>query len=368
MTRVAFDVGALHGHRTGVGNAVTWLLDALEDHDGVDIVPYVTSLRAPVSPPERRLPLPAAFAHRLWGRVSQPPMDRWLGSPDVVHGTNYVVAPARCARVVSVYDCWFLEHLDLASPDVRRAGDALRRAVADGAHVVTSSAASTDRVRSLLQTERVRTIHLGPPRPAACATNASRPADPQLAERFADRRFVLSLGTIERRKNLPVLAAAFERVAAEVPEVVLAIAGASGDAAAELDRQVAGLDPDVAGRIVRLGPVDEPSKRWLLQHATVLAYPSRDEGFGFPILEAQQSGVPVVASSAGSIPEVAGNGALLSLPDDVEALAANLHWALTSEEVRERLVGRGRANLARFSWAATADAYVTMYRELAGLR
>ena len=191
MTRVAFDVGALHGHRTGVGNAVTWLLDALEAHDGLDLVPYVTSLRATVTPPERRLPLPAAVAHRLWGRASRPPMDRWLGHPDVVHGTNYVVAPARCARLVSVYDCWFLEHPELADAAVRRAGEALRRAVADGAHVVTSSSATAGKVRSLLGTERVRAIQLGPPRTPACGDTTA--AAPPLVGTMRDDPFVLAL-------------------------------------------------------------------------------------------------------------------------------------------------------------------------------
>ena len=362
MLRVAVDVGPVHGHRSGVGNAVVWLLDALEDRDDLDLVPYVTSARARVQPLQRRLPVPATVAHRWWARSSQPPMDRWLGAPDVVHGTNYVVPPARCPRLVSVYDCWFLAHPDRVGTDVRRAGEALRRAVGDGAHVVASSEATASRVRSLLGTGRVRVIHLGPPPAHTCRADAPVPA---VVAQLADRRFVLALGTIERRKNIPLLVSAFDRLARELPDVSLVLAGAEGDDTDELGARIRRLDRGVADRVVSLGTVDAGSKAWLLDSAAVLAYPSLDEGFGFPVLEAQQAGTPVVGSSAGSIPEIAGNGALFSQPDDAEALAANLHWVLTSDDVRHRLVARGNANVTRFSWPATAAAHAELYHELA---
>ena len=103
----------------------------------------------------------------------------------------------------------------------------------------------------------------------------------------------------------------------------------------------------------------------MLTHARALAYPSLDEGFGFPILEAQQVGTPVVASTAGSIPQIAGAAALLSPARDSEALAANLYWIVTNDDMHAKLVRRGTANVARFSWATTAERYHTMYREIA---
>ena len=131
--------------------------------------------------------------------------------------------------------------------------------------------------------------------------------------------------------------------------------------AAALDR----LRPEVRSRVVRHPTIDEPVKRWLLDRAAVLAYPSLDEGFGFPILEAQQAGTPVVASAAGSIPEVAGAGALLSLPTDEDALAANLFWAIDSPAKRDELIERGHVNVERFSWQQTAIALTTLYLRLA---
>ena len=109
--RIAFDVGPLIGARSGIGVAVAELLGALRSlDDPPDIQPYVLSFRAPLPEGTRRLRAPAALALRGWARSSFPPADRTLGRPDVVHGTNYVVPPGRAARLVSVYDCWFLRH------------------------------------------------------------------------------------------------------------------------------------------------------------------------------------------------------------------------------------------------------------------
>ncbi|MGA9275758.1 glycosyltransferase family 4 protein [Ilumatobacter sp.] len=365
MVQVAIDAGPLHGPRTGIGNAVVWTIDGLRAAgrsgavDDITLLPYVISMRARLDRGESRLPVPAAVAHRLWARRSILPMDRWLGHPDVVHGTNYVVPPSRAPRIVSVYDCWFVEHPDDAHPDVARAGAVLRRSIADGAHVVTSSEATSARVRELFDAPSVHTVHLGPP-PYDPAQRRSAPA---LGDR--DAPFVLALGTLERRKNIPTLVEAFRRVADEHPTVQLRIAGRDGDDSAGVDAAIARLPDAVQRRIIRHRGVTEPVKHWLLDRASVLAYPSLDEGFGFPVLEAQLAGTPVVASSAGSIPEVAGTGALLSLPLDRDALAANLFWAIANPTKRAALIERGRANVERFSWERTSTALAGHYRRLA---
>ena len=358
MIDVAIDSGPLHGHRTGVGQAVAGMLDALGDLPDLTLKPYVTSIRATLGPQERRLPIPAAAAQRIWARTTALPMDRFLDRPHVVHGTNYVVPPARCVRVVSVYDCWFLEHADEAVPDVRRAAAVLRRAVDTGAHVVTSSAATTRKVGELLGTTSVTTVPLGvPPR-----SDAAPERTPRLVE--IEEPFVLALGTIERRKNIPTLVAAFGHLAAEDPTARLVLAGAPGDDIARVHAALDRLPVDARNRVTGLGMVTDAEKEWLLANAAVLAYPSLDEGFGFPILEAQQAGTPVVASSVGSIPEVGGSAVLLAPPRDAHALAANLHWMVSDSTMRTRTIERGHRNVERFSWAATAQHLLAVYDSL----
>jgi glycosyltransferase involved in cell wall biosynthesis len=357
--RVALDAGPLHGHRTGIGAAVAELTAALERRADVIVTPYLLSFRTTPVPPVRRLPLPAAAAHRLWAHLDHPRLDRALGDVDVVHGTNYVVPPSRRPRVVSVYDVWFLAHPEQAAPAVARAGAVLRRSVHRGATVHASSHATAERVAELIGPERIEVIHLGPlPPPAPGPIRAG------FAERVGGHPFVLALGTLERRKNLPALVDAYARAVPEVPGLHLVLAGADGDDAGAVAGAVEGLPASVGAGVIRAGSISDAEKAWLLERASALAYPSLDEGFGFPLLEAQRASLPIVATRAGSIPEVAGEGALLVDVGDADALAAALVRAVADDDLRARLVARGRRNLDRFEWGATADAMVALYRRL----
>lgn len=357
--RVAFDTGPLHGARTGIGHAVAALHAALHQRDDVDLTDYLVSFRADPGPGARRLPIPAAVAHRCWARSDLPRADRWLAGVQLVHGTNYVVPPTRAPQLVSVYDCWFLRNPGQAVGAVRRSGQVLRRSIERGATVVTSSHATTAAVRDLFPGVRAHTVHLG-----ALALPAA-PATAPVAE-LKGRPYVLAVGTIERRKNLPTLVRAFGAVATANPDLLLVLAGGDGDDRDAGDAAVDALGPGLAPRVLFAGRVDDDARAWLVRNAAVLAYPSLDEGFGFPLLDAMQAGVPVVASDAGSIPEVAGDAALLCAAHDGDNLAANLSAALTDSEVRARLVNAGDQQWRRFTWTKCADDTVALYRQLAG--
>jgi glycosyltransferase involved in cell wall biosynthesis len=358
--RVAIDVGPLVARRTGIGQAVAAMVDALAElPDGPTLEPYVLSARAELSSGTRRLPYPAALAHRMWSRGSRPKADRRLRRPDVIHGTNYVVPPAVCPRLVTVYDCWFLLHPDQVHPDIARSGAVLRRSVATGATVHASSEATALRVRELLGAERVVTIPLGP-LPVA-EISAATPAPSPLTD---GAPFVLAVGTMERRKNLPRLIAAFASAGSELGDHRLVLAGAPGDDSDATAAAIAQLDPEVAARIVTLGWIDEETRSWLLRNASVLAYPSLDEGFGFPVLDAMSVGLPVVASNAGSIPEVAGDAALLVAADDIDALAGALVAAVANSELRATMMERGHERVAAHSWQTTAQRLAQLYNDL----
>lgn len=353
--RVAFDIGPLFGERTGIGFAVDAMHTALQERGDVELHDYLVSFRARVGD-GYRLPIPAALAHRLWANLDRPRADRWLKGATVVHGTNYVVPPSTLPRLVSVYDCWFLKHPNDARPAVVRAGQVLRRAVASGAVVHTSSHASAQTIGDLLPGARVATIHLG-------ALSLPQPPTRPPIDDLQGAPFIVAIGALERRKNLPVLVRAFGELTSAHPELHLVLAGSAGDDRDAIDAAVDALGT-ASKRVSFTGRVDEDARSWLLHHASVLAYPSLDEGFGFPLLDAMQASVPIVASNAGSIPEVAGDAALLSESSDVAALAANLQAALTDSEVRARLVGAGNARWPEFSWTRCAAELVEVYARL----
>ena len=352
--RIAFDTGPLHGSKTGIGFAVDAMLDALRHRDDVTLEPYLLSFRARPNHGERRLPFPARLALRSWSRSSHPRADRWLGGPDVVHGTNYVVPPSNSPSVVSVYDCWFLDHPDQASPDVRLAGRVLRAAIGRGAVVHTSSHATEAAVRRHFPGAPVCTVHLGP---LTLAPPAGRSPLPQLA----DRPFVLAIGTVEPRKNLTTLVRAFGDVAREHPEAVLVLAGSDGGHGSAVRSEIDALGPGTSERVLVTGRVDDAARSWLVHHAAALAYPSLDEGFGFPLLEAMHTRTPVVAARAGSIPEVAADAALLVEPLDHAALAQALLEVITVPATADRLRAAGEVRVGHFSWNACAAGLSDLY-------
>jgi glycosyltransferase involved in cell wall biosynthesis len=357
---VAVDVAPLHGHRTGVGVATAGMVEHLDRRPDVTIAPFLVSYRARPVPPQRRLPLPAGLAMRAWAHSSHPRADRWLGNVDVVHGTNYVAPPSRLPTVVSVYDCWFLTHPDEAAPAVRRAARVLQRAVRRGARVHVSSAATASAAAELLSTDRISVVHLGPPpHPEALSPVDATTTPPDF---LGGHPFIVAIGTTERRKDLPSLVKAFGSIASSRPDLRLVVAGAPGDDHEHVLAAVGALDAPTRSRVHVTGRVDGPTKQALLAGAEALVYPSLDEGFGFPVLEAQRAGTPVVARRAGSIPEVAGDAAVLVDPGSSDALAEGIVAVIDHPSHRDHLRTAGGRNVARFSWERCAAEMIEVYR------
>jgi len=194
-------------------------------------------------------------------------------------------------------------------------------------------------------------ITLAYPGPIPSAALVPGQAEGILGElELAGRPFVLFVGTLQPRKNLRRLLQAMALPAMSGLDLV--IAGGRGWGGEDLE--AAARDLGLGARARFLGYVSDETKAALLQGARALAMPSLHEGFGFPVLEAQMAGTPVVASNTSSLPETAGDGAILVDPLDPAAIAAGLSVAVGDPAVRANLVARGRANAARFSWDTCA--------------
>jgi glycosyltransferase involved in cell wall biosynthesis len=351
---VGIDVTSLLGANTGIAAFTAALTDALRKLDEPPaLVPYVLSRRSGALPQHAtRLAVPARVALALWAHVPWPRERRALGRVDVVHGTNYVAPPTGQPTVISVHDCALITHPEWVNPTVRRFVPVIRRLVRAGAWVHTPTSHVAREASALLGTSRVRAVPLGRPEtfPAAIA----HPARPE-------RPYVLALGTHEPRKNLPRLVAAYGAAQRVHPELALVIAGASGIDTDAINAAIASLP---AGALVVLpGWVDAGARADFLAHAVALAYPSLDEGFGFPMLEAMAAGVPVIAGTAGSMPEVAGDAAVLVDPNDIDAIADALVRVMSDRELGTTLAAAGRSRVTEFSWRRTALELMSLYRE-----
>lgn len=361
--RLALDGTPLLGNRTGVGEVVAGLLTGLASRPGLDVAAYVVSRRGHadlsallppgVRPAVRRWP--ARVVHRMWRVGTFPRLERWTGPVDVVHATNYVAPPTRSALVVSVYDLTVLHHPELSGPGTEGYPGAIRRAVDRGAWIHTSSHFVAGEIRDALDVdpERVVVVPLGIP--------PVQGGDPAAGRRRAGSdRYVLTLGTVEPRKNLPRLVAAFDAVAGGHRDVRLVVAGAPGwDAGAFERARTASPNRE---RILHLGYVGPAERADLMAGATLFAFPSLYEGFGFPPLEAMAAGVPVVASVAGSLPEVLGDAAALVEPTDTDALAGALEQVLHDPDRAAELTRLGRLRARIYSWDAATDGILALYR------
>jgi glycosyltransferase involved in cell wall biosynthesis len=294
----------------------------------------------------------------LWRRFDRPSITRWTGAVDVVHGPNFVVPPARrAAELFTVHDLTCVRYPELCTPDVLQYPELMRRALRRGAHVHTVSEFVAEEVVELLGADAAR-VHaipngLAPGAPGAAAAGIRR---------AGGDRYVLALGTIEPRKDMPLLVRAFDALAASDHDLRLVVAGPDGWG---VDAFTAALDQARhRDRIVRLGWVTDEVRADLLAGAAAFAFPSVYEGFGLPPLEAMAAGVPVVTTRTGALPETVGDAALLVEPGDAEALASALATATAHGPARDAMVERGRQRAARFSWDDTADAMVRLYRSL----
>jgi glycosyltransferase involved in cell wall biosynthesis len=366
--RVALDVTALLDPTTGVGAFTHEVAGRLVARSGIEPVGFAASWRgrdriASAVPPGLRVstrPMAAQPLRRLWLRLDHPRIEHWTGQVDLVHGPNFVVPPTRAAAVVTVHDLTCVRYPDLVTADVAQYPRLIQRAIDRGAWVHTVSAFVADEVRDhfAVDPEKVVAIHNGPtvlPEPGPTTDVA---AGRELA---TAHRYVLALGTVEPRKDLPTLVQAFDRIAAEHAGLRLVIAG--GDGWGDAPERLADAIDRAANRasIIRLGRVTDDQRAALLRGATVFAYPSRYEGFGLPPLEAMAAGTPVVASDAGAIREVVGAAASLVPPGDPDRLAEALTEVIADADRAAALVSAGQQQLAGYSWDRTVDQLVELY-------
>ncbi len=373
VLRVALDGQPLLGRRTGVGNFVQGLLEGLTDlvgsgGPGLDVGVFAVTWRMrpelekqlPAGAHVVGRPMPARPVRAMWQAGIEAPLEWFTGPMDVVHGTNSIVPPTRrAARVVTVHDLSPLHWPEICEPATRVYPEFIRRAVRQGAWVHTDSEFVAGEVVEAfgVAPERVRAIHPGIPALAPGGTAPDLgPVD----------RYVLAVGTVEPRKDYPGLVRAFDAIAADRPDVGLVIAGSEAWGAEELRSAIdASAHRD---RIIRPGYLSDADLAALIRGASVLAYPSRYEGFGFPPLQAMAAGVPVVATSAGSVPEVVGPAAATVPVGDTDAMAAALARVLDDRQFAEGQVTAGVERAALFSWASLARGMAGLYEEAAGAR
>jgi glycosyltransferase involved in cell wall biosynthesis len=301
--------------------------------------------------------LMASFARR--------PMDEAVGAAGgIFHATDHLLPPFRRVRsVFTLYDLTFLKFPEAHLPLNRWYSRLMapRGLRASTAVIAISDSTKRDAVAAYgLPADHIQVIPLG-------VDARFRPVDSVAAEGIRSRyrlpdRFLLAVGTIEPRKNLITLLNVYHSLVDAVPDVKLVIVGKRGWRADAFYDRIRELG--LGDRVILPGFVPDDDLPAIYSCAEALAFPSIYEGFGLPVLEAMACGTPVVCSNTSSMPEVAGQAAVLLAPDDVRGWTLALHQIVTDAPFRFDLRQRGLARAARFTWESTARQTQAVYEEV----
>lgn len=329
-------------------------LQCLKDRTGLQILPWG----------RRITPL-------VWTFLNRPPVEHWIPRHvDLIHlvALGFPVA-TRKPLVVTVHDIGPLTHPEyfaIAPPWIYRRS--LRQVITQAAAVICVSQATADELTAYVSqthghdlSDRVHVIYEGvEPRFFATPERDCLKDIRGLPE--ADVPFILTAGKISPRKNLQGVVKALAALAKDIPLHLVAVGGKGWDTD-EVFQTIDGSG--IRERIHLIGYVTDDQLHALYHSAAVYVHPSLFEGFGLPVLEAMAAGCPVVTSHLSSLPEVAGDAALLVDPNDVNAITEAIRAVYTDSALSSHLSESGRARAKSFQWAHTARHTARIYRELA---
>jgi glycosyltransferase involved in cell wall biosynthesis len=302
---------------------------------------------------------------RLWYRLRLPLwVESWTGPLHLFHQPDFVLPPVRpeTRTIVTVHDLSFVRNPDTVMPGMAaHLNRWVPYSVGKADHVIAVSEATRQDLIEFYQTppEKISVLYHGVTPEFEPVREPARLAAVRQRYGLGQQPFVLSLGTIQPRKNHRRLVEAFAQVDSDL---LLVIAGKKGWAYQELFEEVARWG--LADRVHFPGFVAEADLPALYSAAELFIYPSLCEGFGLPLAEAMACGTPVITSNRSSLPEVVGDAGLLIDPEDTAAMAGAMASVLQDSSLRRRLAEAGRARAACFTWEAMAVRLIRLYQSL----
>lgn len=368
--RIGIDATALPAQPFGAGVYIIQLIRALAGLGGKDdLVVFVHRSRraiigdvagiewvnVPDKPPWRRL---------LWEQLALPRLAR-RARLDLLHSPHYT-RPfwLPCKSIVTLHDMTFFLYPELHTQAKRLFFPAAIRASAPLADALIAVSENTrqDAIRLLhLPPQKVFTVHHG-------VTDDFKPInEPGLLENVRHKyglpsQFILYVGLVEPRKNLPLLLRSFKKATDEGIQASLVVAGSFGWMVDAVFEQIRALGLET--KVLFTGYIPRQDLPMIYNLADLLVYPTLYEGFGLPVLEAMACGLPVVATEVSSIPEVIGEAGVLVPPTDEDALAQAILSVWRDSDLRRRLSEQGRERALTFTWQRTAQETAWIYHQV----
>ena len=296
--------------------------------------------------------LPRQILYETWNRFNTPKVENLVKSVDLVHASGGAVPSTDLPLVATIHDLSWREQNDWFPSRGKRFAEAWLDKARKAERIICPSITTfKDLVKAGFDEQIIRIVPLG----VKTRKVGQDQVDCLLEKNSIKTPFILWVGTIEPRKNIPTLVKAMQ----QIPEIPLVLVGPKGW---ESDLQSA-IEP-IRERVKIIGEVDEVTKHTWYKAASVFCFPSLMEGFGLPIAEAMSHGTPVVTSSTTATSEVAGDAALLIDPKSADVIAESIKEILNNPELAEELSKKGLDRAEKMTWENTALVTAGIYREM----
>ncbi len=376
--RIGIDVTSAITQGGGIGRYTRELIHALAKEDANIEYRYFSAKPIAPSPIPNSIPqtnnssyhpapLNERWLYRLWYRAQLPIPVQWVtGKLDLFHSPDFVLPPTsgHIPTLLTVHDISFAFFPEVYPPNlVAYLNKVVPRSVQRATHILADSQATKD--------DLVRVWHVSPAKITVLYCGADPRFQPIRDEKqitavrqkyhLGKQPYILSVGTVQPRKNYQMLIRAFAPIAQEQPHNLI-ISGGKGwlydEMLAEVGKQ--GLN----GRVHFIGFVDDADLPALYSEAALFVMPSIYEGFGLPILEAMGCGTAVISSNVSSLPEVTGDTAVLISPNDQSAWTTAILDLLNNPTKQKQLIADGYEQIKQFSWQKSAQQLIQLYADL----
>ena len=375
--RIGIDVTSAVAQGAGIGRYTRELVQALVRLDSKPSY-CLFSARAPkltvVADPLPEAPnveyretwLSEKWLYRMWYRLHLPiSVQRFTGEIDVFHSPDFVLPPVGdIPSVLTIHDLSFIHYPEAFTPSLLKyLNNVVPSSVARVNHVLADSLATKIDLINIWQVpnEKVTVVYSGVNSSFRPVTDKERIDLLRKKYELGDNPYILSVGTLQPRKNYEMLIRAFEPVADSYDHQLI-IAGGHGWMYEQIQKEI---DQQGLGQRIRLiGFVDDQDLPALYSQASLFVFPSLYEGFGIPVLEAMACGVPAISSDSSSLPEVAGDAGLLISPVNQELWSESIIQLLNDSARRTKMVAAGYLQARKFSWRKAAEQVLDIYHML----
>jgi glycosyltransferase involved in cell wall biosynthesis len=343
---VIVDTATLRRTHAGKARTVSGLVEALERIDGLEVIRAAGPRRVGSGIAFRPINV---TLQRWWYDFGMRRAARRRKADVLLMPGAYSCSKGRIPQLVMIHDVNYLTQPGTYDPIfVRYARWTVGRTIRNADGLMTVSAFSRDEI--------CRHLGVDPARIAVVYNGLEAVPEGSFASPL-DRPYALYVGATEKHKNIGLLLDAWDKMAGDL---ALAIVGRPGRDHAELAARAA----KSGGRVLLVGSVDQTQLEAWYRNAVAFLFPSLAEGFGYPPLEAMQRGVPVIASRAGSLPEVLGDAAAYFAPTNSEELVSRISEVVDDGALRASMVSKGLVQAAKYNWANTAAATTALLEGL----